>query len=459
MAGGYMMVTIEYICRKRTNTPHYLTDIRQVFYQNHFPDAVDFLKRHELLEVSAHLFKWNTRPIGEYPARLAKPVSSDAIPRLPSYPSHPDSRIRACYTSQDLSDTSLATIHSLVQRLYSTMQRLYYIRESSLSPSLCRIKLMRGNTQFYLTIPSSHVRNTPLGQDFLRLINEYHGLERHDTEAYDRPLDLICSHFLPLFEKLARQNSVCSLTLQDFVHAPTYWLDVFGTEIGDLNIKGEETRSHTPAYDIAPLSISSAPSFWRRIPKSQARELSLVLSAAESNPLKTVQGKVRTVDGSYKYFKPRQEAREGEFTREVQILSQIKEKGLAGAHFRLPVLDSLVMADAGEEAVVGILMNLITAPSSGCHLLSPGFKDRVDLHQKWEQQVRTFVQILHSHDLVWGDVNPCNVAIDEDLNAWIIDFGGMNNAEFVDDDKAETKEGDWQGVERLFGIWLPSRVS
>jgi tRNA A-37 threonylcarbamoyl transferase component Bud32 len=339
------------------------------------------------------------------------------------------------------------------------MQQPYYIRESALSPSICRIKLMRGNTQFYLTIPIPHVRNTPLGHDFLRLINEYHGLERHDMEAYDRPLDLICSHFLPLFEKLVRQTPVCSLTLQDVVHAPTYWLDVFGTESGDLNVKGEETRSHTPAYDIALLSISSAPNSWRYISKSQARESSLVLSAAESNPLRTVQGKVRTANGSYKYFKPRQEAREEEFTREVQILSQIKKKGLAGAHFRLPVLDSLVMANAGGEAVVGILMNLIRPPSSGCHLLSPGFKDRVDLHQRWEQQVRKSVQLLHSHDLVWGDVNPCNVAIDEDFNAWIIDFGGMNNVEFVDDDKAETKEGDWQGVERLFGTWLPSRVS
>jgi hypothetical protein len=56
-------------------------------------------------------------------------------------------------------------------------------------------------------------------------------------------------------------------------------------------------------------------------------------------------------------------------------------------------------------------------------------------------------------------VNPCYVAVDEKLDAWIVGFGGMNNDEFVDDDKAETKEGDWQGVERLFGTWLPGRVS
>lgn len=35
-----------------------------------------------------------------------------------------------------------------------------------------------------------------------------------------------------------------------------------------------------------------------------------------------------------------------------------------------------------------------------------------------------------------------NVVIDEAMNAWVIDFGGMNNVEFVDEDKRETIEGD-----------------
>jgi tRNA A-37 threonylcarbamoyl transferase component Bud32 len=319
------------------------------------------------------------------------------------------------------------------------MQHPYYVRGSFLSSSLCRIELMRSNSQFYLAIPLSAVQNTPVGQEFFRLIHEYHALERHDMEAYDRPMDLICSHFLPLFEKLAPHKSVDSLTLEDFVHAPTYRLDVFGTESGDLSVKGEETRSYTPAYNIATLSTSSAPEFWKTIPRTRARNLTLALTEAESNPLKGVQGKVRTADGSYKYFKPRQEAREEEFTREVQALHQVKEKGLAGFQFRLPVLDSLVTSDTDGEVVVGILMNFIISPIMGCHLLSPGFRDRVDLHGKWEEQVRASLRVLHENGLVWGDVNPCNVAIDEGYDAWIIDFGGLNNAEFVDDDKAETK--------------------
>jgi len=338
------------------------------------------------------------------------------------------------------------------------MQGPYYVRGSALGSSHCRIDLIRSNSQFYLNIPLSDVQNTPLGVEFFRLAEEFDALERHDMEAYHKPIDLICSHFLPLFEQLAPPISINSLTLEDYAHAPTYRLNVFGTESGDLDVRGAETRLSTPACFIAPLAMSSAPGFWKTIPQTQARDLTLVFPAAESNLPMTAGGDAKTADGSIKYFKPREEAREKEFTREVQILQQIKEKGLAGSQCRLPVLDSLVMADTGEEVIIGILMNTITPPDLGCQLQSPGFRNRVDLHKKWEEQVRSSLRILHENDIVWGDVNPCNVVVDEKFDAWIIDFGGLNNAEFVDDDKAETKAGDLQGVERLFGTWLPSRV-
>ena len=48
------------------------------------------------------------------------------------------------------------------------------------------------------------------------------------------------------------------------------------------------------------------------------------------------------------------------------------------------------------------------------------------------------MQVLHDNDIVWGDVNPMNVVIDEAMDAWVIDFGGNNNVAFVDDEKRET---------------------
>ena len=48
-----------------------------------------------------------------------------------------------------------------------------------------------------------------------------------------------------------------------------------------------------------------------------------------------------------------------------------------------------------------------------------------------------------------------NVVIDEGMNAQAIDFGDMNNVEFVDDDKRENMESYWQGI-RMFQEWLPN---
>lgn len=158
-----------------------------------------------------------------------------------------------------------------------------------------------------------------------------------------------------------------------------------------------------------------------------------------------------TGDGVSLYFKPRLEWREAEFERELRILTRIDEAGLA-ARLRVPRLQGVVVS--GEDTI-GMLMTLITSSSIGTHLRSAGLQDRHESHKQWEEQLTVIVQELHAHDIVWGDVHPMNVVIDEEMNAWAIDFGGMNNAEFVDDEKRETIEGDWQGITRLFQEWLP----
>jgi hypothetical protein len=158
------------------------------------------------------------------------------------------------------------------------MQQSYYVPESSPSTSVCHIKVMRGNNQFYLNIPLSDIGNSSAGQGFLKLIQRYRAHKRIDTEAYDKFIDLVCLHFLPLSETLARETSVHGLTLKVFVHVPTYHLEVSDFENGSLKIRGEETVLLAPAYDIAPLSSSSAPDFWKHIPRSQARGLPLALS-------------------------------------------------------------------------------------------------------------------------------------------------------------------------------------
>lgn len=64
---------------------------------------------------------------------------------------------------------------------------------------------------------------------------------------------------------------------------------------------------------------------------------------------------------------------------------------------------------------------------------------------------------LHRHKIVWGDVNVHNIFIDANNDAWVIDFGGNCNVQFVDEELKETYQGDIQGLHRIFEEWISAR--
>ena len=64
-------------------------------------------------------------------------------------------------------------------------------------------------------------------------------------------------------------------------------------------------------------------------------------------------------------------------------------------------------------------------------------------------QIRETVTALHELDIVWGDVKPDNVLIDNDNNAVVIDLEGGTTRGWVDHDVGGTLQGDMQGMERM----------
>lgn len=76
----------------------------------------------------------------------------------------------------------------------------------------------------------------------------------------------------------------------------------------------------------------------------------------------------------------------------------------------------------------------------------------IQLSKRWADQVGRSLQALHQQGIIWGDAKAENVLIDKDDNAWIIDFGGSYTPGWVDEDKAGTMEGDFQGLSKIIDM-------
>jgi hypothetical protein len=116
------------------------------------------------------------------------------------------------------------------------------------------------------------------------------------------------------------------------------------------------------------------------------------------------------------YFKLRIDICGSEFEREPRLLSEIAGACLV-VRIRVLQLFGIVVLGADGEMAMGMLMNFTTSPKMGTQLQSRGFHNKTELHKKWEEQQSEIVQELHDHGIVWGDVHPMHVVVDEGKNA------------------------------------------
>jgi hypothetical protein len=334
------------------------------------------------------------------------------------------------------------------------MNQTYHISKCAtayITDTTCQITVLRGYTRFRIKVELAQVKGTSFGMELLQRLEVWKGLPW--GKARNEPIsDLIYQHCLPLLKRLAPQTFLQDLSLESFLHSPIYNLElVRGGSAEDIRIQGADACLYTPAFFTSPMRTADLPEACTAVPRFQARDISIAPTLDEGESIDAIQGRVVTAAGRALYFKPRFELREPEFERELRVLSRINDTDLA-ARLRVPTLHGIVVA--GEDTI-GMLMTLITSSEVGTHLRSPGLQSRSEMHGKWEEQLTAIIKELHAHGIVWGDVHPTNIVIDEAMDAWAVDFGGMNNVEFVDNENRETVEGDWQGIARIFREWLP----
>ncbi|PVH90164.1 hypothetical protein DM02DRAFT_684673 [Periconia macrospinosa] len=123
--------------------------------------------------------------------------------------------------------------------------------------------------------------------------------------------------------------------------------------------------------------------------------------------------------------------------REINALRRIREKTLAD-YVRIPSLIGLITS---ENGVLGFLMDyIVTIPRVPNIAWYKMGSITVSERKKWYHQVRDMLEWIHDISLVWGDIKAENVVIDEQGNAWVIDFGGSYTDVWVDQNLLESEK-------------------
>ncbi|KAM0425954.1 hypothetical protein ACHAPT_008893 [Fusarium lateritium] len=121
----------------------------------------------------------------------------------------------------------------------------------------------------------------------------------------------------------------------------------------------------------------------------------------------------------------------------------------AGIQIRIPLLKGYaVHADSG--AILGFLRDFVHPGHYGGTLSEIRLRDVPrKMRKKWLDQIRETTELLHSFGLFWGDGKAVNAVINQNNDAWLIDFAGGWTNGWVDKKDTGTMEGENQALRRM----------
>jgi hypothetical protein len=362
-----------------------------------------------------------------------------------------------------------------------------YILHSSefFSPPPHSMIVSYAGTQYSIRISPEALVGTDFHSRYNDLLAQTKENERDENGLPKHPFQLLdiykalqhlvwetCKSVSETSMKPERPSTPPERSLQDYIQPPTLHLTIVKDAQSEngvtAKIVGDSSTNEYPwatahtaqtarhltnsySFDLAPVATKDLPLRPMAVYTFQASELFVTRKwTEEAGPMQMQQVHTLTERGCF--FKPRFDLMAPEFDREVAVLGAISRSGLDKT-LRVSPFKGLVLLDNG--LVVGMLFEWLEgSPLAEC----PELADR-RLHERWREQVEGIVRELHRCGIVWGDVNVHNIFIDANGDAWVIDFGGNCNVEFIDEELKETYEGDLQGLRRVFEEWLPGMAS
>lgn len=244
----------------------------------------------------------------------------------------------------------------------------------------------------------------------------------------------------PIFRSLAPPVSHDEeLTIQDSYYPRTLRLELL---IADQHLVARYSDSqHQESPNNLTIRSTELPNF-ADVVRLQASDIKIVLNRQEGDDLCELPRRVRTSQGLDCYFKPA--FNRSHYLRELHTFTSIARAGLS--HLKISRLVGIVVSDDAMETL-GLVVEWIPPLWD---LQSREARRYPTEHERWQEQVASTVEELHKNKIVWGDVHPGNILIDEQMDAWVIDFGGGWIEPFVPRRLRHTVDGDLHGIRKVF---------
>lgn len=249
------------------------------------------------------------------------------------------------------------------------------------------------------------------------------------------------------FSSDAPSNKTKQQSLQDWYHCATHFYHLHLSNGKLLAQECEETSDMKKRIDELIPTIK-LPQYIQNlsIPSHSASEITVVDESEGPDPVPLHPTLVK-VDGQEYFLKIVDAAQPGPTKREIQIMKKIEREEIH-KEIRVPLLRALVHFDGDNDTkMMGFLMDAITNPIPLTQMLDSDVSQ--DKRTKWADESARMVDLLHQHNIVWGDAKGDNFMVDKKDDLWIIDFGGSYTEGWVDHELRDSEEGDKQGLNKI----------
>ncbi|OQN96994.1 hypothetical protein B0A48_16968 [Cryoendolithus antarcticus] len=236
-------------------------------------------------------------------------------------------------------------------------------------------------------------------------------------------------------------------TVQEYYDADTRFFDLeiansdhlIATELEATTDLKRRMAKLNPEISI-PKYIRDLNYFWY-----SASDLEVLDGSSSPPPYHPTRVRVKSTGETF-FFKAAVEEAPKVTKREITMLHRLAQPDIKD-QVLAPQLVGLVGSGTSSTKALGFLQSEIADPvplTSKLDVKVPQ-ADR----DRWAEEAERMKNVLHEHNLVWGDAKADNFIVDREGKLWLIDMGGSYTDGWIDPELADTAEGDDQGVEKV----------